>query len=85
MNNLGACADCGKPCHGTRCREHHTAYLKRLALEETAERDAALLALVDQKLSNRSIAVRLNISPVRVGQKLVEARRRQKERDTVTS
>ena len=77
----GYCIVCGIPSQGVRCSKHHGAFLLLLALEETAERDAALLRMRDEEgLSLGRIADRYGVSKTRAGMKVREARRRQEKR-----
>ena len=73
----GECIDCGAPTNGLRCAKDHGAYLKRLALEETRERDGALLERFGKPgMTYRKLADALGISRPRAQQKVARARER---------
>lgn len=81
MDESRHCIDCGRPSSGLRCRACHGKFVKHQSLVETAGRDRALLAMVDEEhLSGTRLATRLGVSRVRASQSVHLARTREAER-----
>lgn len=76
------CVDCGKETTGgVRCKPCHGAFMRRTALEETADRDRSILAMADgEKLSGDRLAARLGVSRTSAAKGLRVARVREEKR-----
>ena len=75
------CINCGAEATGARCRDCNAKVIQRRALEETADRDRQVLAMVEAEGLNASrLASRLGVSRVTARKQMITARRREEER-----
>lgn len=76
------CKDCGEPtAGGMRCKHCHGAFIRRVALTQTTDRDRELLAMVAaDNLAGQRLADRLGVSRTRAQQLITKAREREERR-----